>query len=76
MTEAQMAKELEAYLQKLGRLKLNNPVLVGFGIRDKAAFNAACRQARGAIIGSAFIKSLEKEKPDAATRGFITSILG
>ena len=48
----------EGYLQKLQALSLSNPVLVGFGIKDKASFDTACRFANGAIIGSAYIKAL------------------
>lgn len=47
------------YLQRLQKMKLKNPVLVGFGIKDKATFDAACQYANGAIIGTAFIKALE-----------------
>ena len=51
---------VEAYLQKLEAKKLKNPVLVGFGIKDKETFESACKYANGAIIGTAFIKALEK----------------
>lgn len=63
------------YLQKLQDMKLNNPVLVGFGIKDKPTFQQACAHSNGAIIGSAFIKTLENA-PDiaAATKKFITDI--
>ena len=65
------------YLHKLKNLKLKNPVLVGFGIKDKASFDAVCQLADGAIIGSAFIKSLEnKGDVNAATKSFLSSILG
>ena len=47
------------YLQKLQTLNLRNPVLVGFGIRDRESFQAAGHFANGAIIGTAFIKALE-----------------
>jgi tryptophan synthase alpha chain len=46
------------YLQRLKGLKLKNPVLVGFGIKDKGTFEAACSNATGAIIGTAYIKAL------------------
>lgn len=67
---------VEQYLEKLGNLQLKNPVLVGFGIKDKMTFESACRHANGAIIGSAYIKALEKS-PDIAsgTRRFLSSIL-
>ncbi|RYZ00461.1 MAG: tryptophan synthase subunit alpha [Chitinophagaceae bacterium] len=65
------------YLLRLKGLYLRNPVLVGFGIRDKASFDAACRHAQGAIIGSAYIQALEKG-PDieTATHAFLDSVLG
>jgi tryptophan synthase alpha chain len=43
---------------------LRNPVLVGFGIKDKASFDAACAQSNGAIIGTAFIRSLQESSSD------------
>ena len=64
------------YLQRLQEMKLNNPVLVGFGIKDKASFEAACQYADGAIIGTAFIQALEnKEDVQAATKQFLNKVL-
>jgi tryptophan synthase alpha chain len=34
-------------------------VLVGFGIKDKNTFEAACQYTNGAVIGTAFIKALQ-----------------
>ncbi|WP_341841019.1 tryptophan synthase subunit alpha [Chitinophaga caseinilytica] len=48
-----------SYFEKLQSMKLQNPVLVGFGIRDKATFQTACQYSNGAIIGSAFVKAIE-----------------
>jgi tryptophan synthase alpha chain len=63
---------VETYLQKLQSLNLLNPVLVGFGIKDKQTFDAACRHANGAIIGTAYIKALENaEDIEVATREFL-----
>jgi tryptophan synthase alpha chain len=65
------------YLQKLNNLNLKNPVLVGFGIKDKASFDAVCQLADGGIIGSAYIKALENsDNVNAATKSFLSSILG
>jgi tryptophan synthase alpha chain len=50
---------VNSYLQRLQKMKLKNPVLVGFGIKDKTTFDAACQYANGAIIGTAFIKAME-----------------
>jgi len=67
---------VKAYLQKLKDLRLKNPVLVGFGIKDKATFNDACQWANGAIIGTAFIKALETNDPVQRTvKQFMDGIL-
>lgn len=67
--------DVKTYLQKLQNLKLKNPVLVGFGIKDKTSFDAACAHANGAIIGSAYIKTLTEPGNIAAiTRKFLDSI--
>lgn len=47
-----------AYLQRLATYKLSNPILVGFGIKDKESFTMAAEYTSGAIIGSAFIQAL------------------
>ncbi|HRQ51067.1 MAG TPA: tryptophan synthase subunit alpha, partial [Agriterribacter sp.] len=68
--------DVERYLQKLQQMQLRNPVLVGFGIKDKATFQSACKYANGAIIGSAYIKALD-ENPgvETTTKKFLESIL-
>ena len=67
---------VEKYLQRLQSLQLKNPVLVGFGIKDKQTFRAACKYANGAIIGSAYIKALENAKDiPITTKEFLDTIL-
>jgi tryptophan synthase alpha chain len=67
--------DVTAYLQKLQSLKLKNPVLVGFGIKDKQTFEAACAYANGAIIGSAYIRALENAKDvNEVTKTFLSTI--
>jgi tryptophan synthase alpha chain len=67
---------VEEYLVRLKGYGLRNPVLVGFGIRDRETFNAACRHANGAIIGTAYIQELEHaDDIEKATREFLGSIL-
>jgi tryptophan synthase alpha chain len=69
-------RQVSAYLEKLKSYKLNNPILVGFGIKDKESFEAAGEHANGAIIGSAFVKSLkEYTDPITATNMFVEKIL-
>lgn len=68
--------DVRDYLLKLKRLQLKNPVLVGFGIKDKQSFEAACRYANGAIIGSAYIRALEgADSVNAVTKTFLSSVL-
>ncbi len=65
-----------AYLKRLQSYGLSNPVLVGFGIKDKETFETVAPYANGAIIGSAFIKALTPEKsPAASTTSFINAVL-
>ena len=67
----------EEYLKKLKALKLKNPLLVGFGIKDKSSFNAVCEHANGGIIGTAYIKALENSADvNASTKTFLSSIVG
>jgi tryptophan synthase alpha chain len=46
------------YFRRIDGLKLRNPRLVGFGISNRATFEAAALHARGAIVGSEFIRLL------------------
>ena len=65
------------YLQKLQAMQLKNPILVGFGIKDKATFDAATVHTQGAIIGSAYIQQLTKGADiETTTSQFLNSVLG
>src|SRR5688572_20073121 len=67
--------DVKIYLQKLKSLNLGNKVLVGFGIKDKTTFKAACENANGAIIGTAYIKALaETGNVTDITRKFLETI--
>ncbi len=58
-----------AYFSRVEAMRLRNPLMVGFGISNKATFQAACEHASGAIVGSRFITLLEEEgDPDKAIR--------
>ena len=48
----------EDYFKRIADLQLTNPQIVGFGINNKTTFDQATKHAKGAIIGSAFIKNL------------------
>jgi tryptophan synthase alpha chain len=67
---------VEKYLQRLQSYQLKNPILVGFGIKDKTSFDAACKYSNGAIIGSAYIKALNGTNDvEETTKQFLNSIL-
>lgn len=46
------------YFKRIADMQLNNPQIVGFGINNNDTFTQATTYAKGAIIGSAFIKHL------------------
>lgn len=67
---------VEKYLQRLQSYQLTNPILVGFGVKDKESFNRVSQYTNGAIIGSAFIKALANSTNEVATtKEFLQSIL-
>lgn len=53
------------YFKRIADMKLKNPQIVGFGISDNETFTQATQFAKGAIIGSAFIKHLTNKGIDA-----------
>ncbi|MCW3088003.1 MAG: tryptophan synthase, alpha chain [Sediminibacterium sp.] len=66
---------VETYLEKLQAMNLKNPVLVGFGIKDKKTFQSACKYANGAIIGTAFIQAVaDATNIEVAIKSFIGSV--
>ncbi len=67
---------VEKYLQRLKNMQLKNPLMVGFGIKDKSSFQSACKYANGAVIGTAFIKALENANDiQSSTKAFLNSII-
>lgn len=68
--------KVATYLQQLQAMELKNPILVGFGIKDKSSFDAVSKYANGAIIGSAYIKALSKgEAIESTTNIFLKGVL-
>ena len=61
------------YFERIAKLQLKNPQIVGFGIKDEETFKAATQTAKGAIIGSAFIKALTADGIEGIGR-FISKI--
>ena len=54
----------EAYLEKLSQLELKNPLMIGFGIKNKQDFDSVSRYADGAIVGTAFVNILLENSQD------------
>ena len=61
------------YFERIKSMNLKSNLIIGFGISDNKTFTAACQYANGAIIGSAFIKSLKDGGVDSIS-DFITSV--
>lgn len=67
------------YFQRIQHMNLPVPGLIGFGISNRQTFMAACRYARGAIIGSAFIRAIAEPgelSMDQKVHGFMKGIRG
>lgn len=62
------------YFKRIADMKLDNPQIVGFGISNNETFTQATEYAKGAIIGSAFIKHITENGVDSID-GFVKSIL-
>ena len=52
------SQKQQDYFKRVADLKLKSPQIVGFGISNNETFRQATTHAKGAIIGSAFIKFL------------------
>lgn len=65
--------ETKAYFKRIDDLELKNPQIVGFGIKDKETFDQATQYAKGAIIGSAFIKHLN-ENGTSSIASFVQNV--
>ena len=48
------------YFERIGDMNLKAPQIIGFGISNAETFKQATKYAKGAIIGSAFVKHLTK----------------
>jgi len=65
-----------SFFERISNIKLNNPVLIGFGISTKEDFETASQYANGAIIGSALIRWIENSpQPSLSASEFVSSIL-
>lgn len=61
------------YFKRIHEMHLKNEQIVGFGISNSETFAAATAFAKGAIIGSAFVKHLTAHGPDSVA-AFVAKI--
>lgn len=73
-TALALSEQTTAYFKRIAEMKLNNPIVVGFGIGDKKTFDAACVHTNGAIVGTAFVKTLESGFDPDQVSEFIRTI--
>jgi len=66
--------EQQHYFERIASMNLKNQQIVGFGISNQETFRQATQYAKGAIIGSAFIKHLTNHDIDTVEQ-FVKPIL-
>ena len=64
----------KAYFQRLKAMELENPLVIGFGIANADTFKQATDYAKGAIVGTAFVRTLEQEDYAQNFESFAKSI--
>ena len=65
------------YLERISRMNLKHPLMIGFNISTADDFAFAAKYARGGMIGSAFIKHIQNGKSLALdTSDFVMMIKG
>ncbi|MFD1163459.1 tryptophan synthase subunit alpha [Hwangdonia seohaensis] len=62
------------YFKRIADMRLKNPQIIGFGISNNDTFTQATQYAKGAIIGSAFVKHVTHEGIKTINK-FVNSIL-
>ena len=71
--ENNFTKENIDYFKRIKNLKLKSPKIIGFGISNREIFLTANNYANGCIIGSAFIKHIQKNGI-SSIRSFVKEI--
>jgi tryptophan synthase alpha chain len=57
-----ISAEQITYFERVQKMELKNPTLIGFGISDSSSFSTASSYSNGAIIGSAFINIINNSQ--------------
>ena len=55
-------KAKQAYFERINKMNLKHPRMIGFGISNRQTLESAQQNAAGAIIGSKFVSLLEEHK--------------
>ena len=71
--QGSFGNEQEQYFKRIGAMNLKSKLLVGFGISNRETYDSSVAHSQGAIIGSAFIKHLEKNGSNSVKK-FIEQI--
>ena len=64
------------YFSRIKAMKLKNPLMIGFGISNRESYENACEYASGAIVGSAFIKAIDKNYSEKNILKFVNNLKG
>ncbi|MDR2119799.1 MAG: tryptophan synthase subunit alpha [Tannerella sp.] len=65
----------QAFFRRIRAMHLRNPHLIGFGVGNKATYDAALAHAHGAIIGSRFVGLLQQSaSPEEAVDRLLRAI--
>ncbi len=67
-----VSDQARTYFARIKAMELENPVMIGFGISDRKTFDSANEYASGAIIGSAFVKNLDKNNLEKSIETFMS----
>lgn len=72
-SSSEFGKQQIDYFKRINDMQLNNPQIIGFGIKDKQTFNQAIQFQKGAILGSKFIRFVSKN-PISAINTFVEEV--
>lgn len=73
--QSEFDERKQAYFERLQKMHLVNPLLVGFGISNLATRQAACAHTAGVVVGSKFVSLLEQHStPREAVAALIKAL--
>ncbi len=72
--QSSFGKVQSDYFERIAGMNLKAPQIVGFGISNSETFKQATKYAKGAIIGSAFVKYLNENGTNSIDK-FVRTIL-